>query len=117
MPTRFDADAAAAQPAPTQLRPAPPVRPAGLEGALPLLAVGGRLAVITFHSLEDRIVKNFFMRHAGRWESLQEGGRRWVGEHPAVKRITRKPRTASPEEIERNPRARSAKLRVIERTE
>lgn len=89
----------------------------GLESALPLLAVGGRLAVITFHSLEDRIVKNFFMQHAGRWESLQEGGRRWVGERPAVKRITRKPRTASPEEIEQNPRARSAKLRVIERAE
>lgn len=89
----------------------------GLEAALPLLAVGGRLAVITFHSLEDRIVKNFFMRHAGRWESLQEGGRRWVGERPVVKRITRKPRTASPEEIEQNPRARSAKLRVIERAE
>ena len=89
----------------------------GLESALPLLVVGGRLAVITFHSLEDRIVKNFFMRHAGRWESLQEGGQHWVGERPAVKRITRKPRTASPEEIERNPRARSAKLRVIERAE
>lgn len=89
----------------------------GLESALPLLVVGGRLAVITFHSLEDRIVKNFFMRHAGRWESLQEGGQRWVGDRPAVKRITRKPRTASPEEIERNPRARSAKLRVIERAE
>ena len=89
----------------------------GLEGALSLLAAGGRLAVITFHSLEDRLVKQFFVQHAGRWESLQEGGRRWVGEHPAVKRITRKPHTASPEEIETNPRARSAKLRVIERVE
>ena len=87
----------------------------GLVGGLDLLAPGGRLAVISFHSLEDRIVKRFAVRHAGRWESLQAGGRRWHGELPVVALVTRKPVTPSEEEVGRNPRARSAKLRVVER--
>lgn len=87
----------------------------GLEAALELLAPGGRLAVITFHSLEDRLVKQFFRSHEGREESLYEGGSEWRGEEPRVIRVTRKPLTAAEEEATANPRARSAKLRVIEK--
>ena len=87
----------------------------GLEAAINLVKPGGRVAVITFHSVEDRAVKKQFARHEGRWESLQAGGRRWVGEEPAVKRVCRKPIVASDEEVRENPRARSAKLRVVER--
>ncbi|MDI6775109.1 MAG: 16S rRNA (cytosine(1402)-N(4))-methyltransferase RsmH [Verrucomicrobiota bacterium] len=88
----------------------------GLDAALATLAPGGRLAVIAFHSLEDRTVKRFMADHAGRWESLPAGGRAWRGSAPAARLVTRKPVTPSAGEIERNPRARSAKLRVAERT-
>lgn len=93
----------------------------GLDRALAvapgLLALGGRLAVISFHRLEDRRVKAAMALHVGRWESLAAGGRRWVGERPVLRWITRKPVTCSPEERAANPRARSAKLRVAERIE
>jgi 16S rRNA (cytosine1402-N4)-methyltransferase len=75
---------------------------AGLEQALGLLNPEGRLAVISFHSLEDRIVKHF-MRKEG-----QEGGRLRV--------LSRKPIRPGEPELEANPRARSAKLRVAERS-
>lgn len=89
---------------------------AGLHAALHLVTKGGRVGVIAFHSLEDRMVKQTFAGHVGRWESLPVGGREWVGETPAMRWVTRKPVTPSDEEIEENPRARSAKLRVVERT-
>lgn len=89
----------------------------GLEAALTLVAPGGRVAVISFHSLEDRVVKHKFAAHAGRWESLPAGGRRWVGQRPVVRLVTRKPVTASEQELQENPRARSAKLRVVERVD
>ncbi|MFO7535547.1 MAG: 16S rRNA (cytosine(1402)-N(4))-methyltransferase RsmH [Kiritimatiellia bacterium] len=89
----------------------------GVEAAIRLLKPGGRLAVITFHSLEDRVVKRIFQRHAGKWENLQAGGRRWDGDEPRVRWVDKKPVTASEEELERNPRARSAKLRTVERVE
>ncbi|MCX7008947.1 MAG: 16S rRNA (cytosine(1402)-N(4))-methyltransferase, partial [Kiritimatiellaeota bacterium] len=89
----------------------------GLEAALRVLAPGGRLVVISFHSLEDRIVKRMLLEHAGHWENLPAGGRRRVGAQPAVRLVTRRPLTPSPEECARNPRARSAKLRVAERIE
>lgn len=76
-----------------------------IEGALEVLAPKGRLAVITFHSLEDRIVKNL-LRSAERRGANGE----------TFRRITKKPITPSTAEIRRNPRARSAKLRIIERT-
>lgn len=90
---------------------------AGLEAGLRILKVGGRMAVITFHSLEDRIVKQFFVEHQGRMESLPEGGAKWVGALPEMTILTRRPVVATDEECRENPRARSAKLRVAERKE
>jgi 16S rRNA (cytosine1402-N4)-methyltransferase len=86
-----------------------------LEGGLALLKRGGRFAVITFESLSDRIVKRFFAAHAGRMVSLQQGGERWEGEEPKVRAVTRKAVVASEEEMNFNPRSRSAKLRAIEK--
>ena len=86
-----------------------------LEGGLGLLKPGGRFAVITFESLTDRTVKRFFAAHAGRMVSLQQGGERWEGDLPKIRLVTRHAVTASEDEINRNPRARSAKLRVAER--
>lgn len=87
----------------------------GLAAGLSMLAPGGRMAVISFHSLEDRLVKRFFVEHQGRMESLPEGGAKWVGALPRMEILTRKPVVATEEECRGNPRARSAKLRVAER--
>ena len=87
-----------------------------LPAALDLLEPGGRLAVITFHSLEDRIVKSFMAAHEGRMESLMAGGERWSGLLPRARRVNRHPLVASETETQQNPRARSAKLRILERT-
>jgi 16S rRNA (cytosine1402-N4)-methyltransferase len=89
----------------------------GLKAAFDVVRPGGRIAVIAFHSTEDRVVKRTMATHVGRVESLQEGGSRWVGEHPSLRWITKKPVVASAEETVRNPRARSARLRVVERIE
>lgn len=88
---------------------------AGLEAGLELLKPGGRMAVITFESLTDRVVKRFFAEHEGRSVSLQQGGSRWEGTLPAVRRVNRHPIAPSEAECAANPRARSAKLRVAER--
>lgn len=77
---------------------------------------GGRLAVITFHSLEDRIVKNTFADLASGCTCPKEFPVCVCGGKPQGKIITRKPITAAEEELEQNPRARSAKLRVFEKT-
>lgn len=87
-----------------------------LEGGLAVLKEGGRFAVITFESLTDRMVKRFFVEHAGREESLQGGGSKWKGTLPRVRLLARRAIRASGEEITRNARARSAKLRVAEKT-
>jgi 16S rRNA (cytosine1402-N4)-methyltransferase len=71
-----------------------------MDAAPRLLKPGGRLVIISFHSLEDRIVK----------DALREGAKR--GDY---RLLTKKPVTASEEEIDRNPRSRSAKLRAAER--
>ena len=86
-----------------------------LEGGLRLLAPSGRFAVITFESLTDRVVKQFFSRHVGRMVSLQQGGERWEGEEPRARQVARKAIVAGDEELNFNPRARSAKLRVVEK--
>ena len=86
-----------------------------LEGGLSVLKAGGRFAVITFESLTDRVVKRFFAAHAGRMISLQQGGERWEGDLPRVRLVTRHAVTATEEELGFNPRARSAKLRAVER--
>ncbi|MDO9301213.1 MAG: 16S rRNA (cytosine(1402)-N(4))-methyltransferase RsmH, partial [Anaerolineales bacterium] len=92
---------------------------ASVESVLPQavssLRVGGRCAVISFHSLEDRIVKEFFREQSKDifnppYERIYEEERKAV-----VKLITKKPIVASDEEIKDNPRARSAKLRVVEK--
>ncbi len=90
-----------------------------LEQALPqavrLLAPGGRLAVISFHSLEDRIVKTFF-RNESRDCICPPGMPQCTCGHRATLRIvSKKPITPGPREVMTNPRARSAKLRVAER--
>jgi 16S rRNA (cytosine1402-N4)-methyltransferase len=98
---------------------------AGLDAAASLLAPGGRLAVISFHSLEDRIVKRWMKLHSGeiqgRWASrdgeANDDERREPSapSGPVLKPLHKRPLEASEEEQERNPRARSAKLRVAER--
>lgn len=88
-----------------------------LEDGLRLLKPGGRMAVITFESLTDRTVKRCFAAHAGKWVSLQQGGERWEGELPAVEKITRHAVEPGADEVADNPRARSAKLRVVQRCE
>ncbi len=88
-----------------------------LHGAERALRAGGRLAVVTFHSLEDRLVKSFFSARCGRGET---GSRRLPGEPPpepaTFLQEGRQPVAPSAEEVARNPRARSAKLRFATRT-
>jgi 16S rRNA (cytosine1402-N4)-methyltransferase len=72
----------------------------GLKGAWEMLVPGGRIAVITFHSIEDRVVKHAFA-------ALEKEG--------SGRKLTKKPIPPTLAEIQENPRARSAKLRVIEK--
>ena len=86
-----------------------------MRDAIPCLNPGGRLAVITFHSLEDRIVKNA-MAAASKGCTCPPSFPVCVcGKKPQVKLVTRKPIISGDEELERNPRARSAKLRICEK--
>ncbi len=88
-----------------------------LPKAIDFLAPKGRLAVISFHSGEDRIVKNAFSFAASdKWETRGIGGL-FRDKKPLVRLITRKPIVPTREEMERNPRSRSAKLRIIEKLE
>ena len=86
-----------------------------MQAAIPLLNKGGRLAVITFHSLEDRIVKNAIVEASKGCTCPPSFPVCVCGKKPKVKIITRKPITASQEELEVNPRSRSAKLRICEK--
>ena len=86
-----------------------------MKKAVPLLNKGGRLAVITFHSLEDRIVKQAMAEAAKGCTCPPEFPVCVCGKKPQVKLITRKPIVSGEEELELNPRARSAKLRICEK--
>jgi len=89
----------------------------GLEGAVKLLKPGGRLLVISFHSGEARIIKEFGRRNTSPWKvrgkvdvpELREPGK------PCLKWVVKDPITPSKEEVEQNPRSRSAQLRVFEK--
>ena len=88
-----------------------------LPRATQALRPGGRLAIISFHSLEDRIVKEFFRRESRDrinppYERIHEVERKAM-----LREISRKPIMPAAEEVAANPRARSAKLRVAERTQ
>ena len=87
----------------------------GLDAAIRWLNPGGRIAVISYHSLEDRIVKDTFARFADRCTCPPDLPLCVCGKKPILKIVTRKPVLTTEGEIEGNPRARSAKLRVAER--
>ncbi len=87
----------------------------GLEAAIRWANPGGRICVISYHSLEDRIVKDMFASYANRCTCPPDLPVCMCGKEPILKVITRKPVVPTAEEIARNPRARSAKLRVAEK--
>lgn len=91
----------------------------GLSAAESVLKPEGRLVVVSFHSLEDRIVKNFLRRRSGTAPnaSRHAPANDVIQRAPSFRLLSSKPQTPSPQEIEKNPRARSAKLRVAERTD
>ena len=86
-----------------------------MRDAIPALKPSGRLAVITFHSLEDRIVKTAMAEAAKGCTCPPSFPVCVCGKKPLVKLVSRKPITAGEKELEENPRSRSAKLRVCEK--
>ena len=87
----------------------------GLDNALNTAKSGARIAVVSYHSLEDRMVKNFFLDKAGRCHCPRRQPVCTCGAEAEVKILTRKPVKPSEEEVESNRRARSALLRVVEK--
>jgi len=88
---------------------------AGLAAAMDLLRPGGRLVVLSYHSLEDRIVKRFFAAERRGCVCPPEVPVCVCGRSPRLRLVTRRSITPSAEEVERNPRSRSARLRAAER--
>lgn len=84
-----------------------------LEQSVDVLNIGGRIAIISFHSIEDRIVKNFFRE--GTFEEAQDNPFENVSRNKVFELITKKPVTASADELRKNPRSRSAKLRIAQK--
>ena len=87
----------------------------GLKDGFELLSSGGRMAVITFHSLEDRIVKNAFKEYCTGCICPPDFPVCVCGRTPKGELVNKKPIIASEEELKENPRSRSAKLRIIEK--
>lgn len=87
----------------------------GLMAAERLLKPGGRLVIVTFHSLEDRIVKRFFAERGGEIAGPSRHAPPRAAVAPTFRALTKKPIEAGAEELSRNPRARSAKLRAAAR--
>jgi 16S rRNA (cytosine1402-N4)-methyltransferase len=87
----------------------------GLEVFFDLLAIGGRLCIITFHSLEDRIVKDYFKGLENKCTCSKEFPICVCGNIPKAKLISKKPIIPSEKELLENPRSKSAKLRIIEK--
>jgi 16S rRNA (cytosine1402-N4)-methyltransferase len=87
----------------------------GLKTAVRFLKPGGRIAVISFHSLEDRIVKQYFKTESTDCLCPPDIPQCVCGHKASLKLLTRKAMTASEEELQQNPRSRSAKLRVAEK--
>ena len=87
----------------------------GLTGARSLLKAGGMLAVVSFHSLEDRIVKNFMAQESGHVPNPSKYMPEVQKKAPSFEILTKKPITPSPAELSVNPRARSSRLRVARR--
>ncbi len=87
----------------------------GLDKAIKALRIGGRISVISFHSLEDRIVKNTFRTLEKDCICPPKTPICRCGKKPVIKVITKKPLTPSDDEIRANPRSRSAKMRVAEK--
>lgn len=86
-----------------------------IDGALSVLAPGGRVCIITFHSLEDRIVKNEFIKKVKPCTCPAQLPVCVCNKKPVAVHVSRKPILPSAREVEENPRSRSAKLRVIEK--
>ena len=86
-----------------------------VDSVVEKLNTGGRICVITFHSLEDRIIKNAMRRHENPCTCPPEFPVCVCGKKADGKVITRKPILPSEEELEQNPRARSAKLRIMQK--
>jgi 16S rRNA (cytosine1402-N4)-methyltransferase len=87
----------------------------GVDEATDLLVPSGRLAVIAYHSLEDRIVKQRFRALGRGCICPPKAPVCTCGRPPRLRQVTRKPVRPSPDEVARNPRSRSARLRVAER--
>jgi 16S rRNA (cytosine1402-N4)-methyltransferase len=85
-----------------------------LRDAVGILKPGGRIVIITFHSLEDKIVKNFF-KYGGRDDSVDDADPFGVRARSPLRMVTKKPIEPSEAELNSNPRARSAKLRIAEK--
>ena len=86
-----------------------------IDSAVEMLAPGGRVCIITFHSLEDRIVKQTYAKHAEGCTCPKSFPICVCGKTPKVKVVTRKPIVPSELELEENPRSRSSKLRIAEK--
>lgn len=87
----------------------------GLEGAMERLEIGGRIVVISYHSIEDRVVKQFFKELEQPPVKDQEAAIYRNFDDPIVEKLTRKPVVPTDEEIQTNPRSRSAKLRAYKK--